>query len=393
MSSHNLNNAPTIAAYFIREHDCTAFDQRYQDTALKAYSYCGSLDKALDKCIQLTELDVLIVQLPIDQQATALIKQITARLQPMTKLVLIGEEIDVPTYRQFISLGCSDYLPGIVDHDQLYQLTAKLTRYGLEQVNNARGVLVWGVKGGVGTTTISASLARLFATRHHRYTLAIDADMYSGDLGLALNEENSGQLSSLLTYSNELDSLLVRRSLVEVSENLSLLNDSLELNQSISIEASQLGALAEYANAHYAIHLWDKSPLLSENLSTLLTNIKLCVLVCDLSMSSALSLAKALNYLERFPHVRPVVVVNETRKKTHQWFTVQELEQSLDITVNYQLPFAGSLLIKSQEQGTSPDSGQSAWAKEMRNIASDCLGLATPKHRTFSPFAWFGGKR
>lgn len=392
MSTIQHNSASTLAACFLNENDGLTFERRYQGSGLQTYCHVGDWEQGLDKFVQLANLDVLIVQIKSSDKAAAVTKLIKPRLQPKTHLILIGDTIDVSGYRQLLSLGCSDYLTGDVEHDQLGQIVAGLTQHDTHQHHDARGVLVWGVKGGVGSTTLTAALAYLFAKEHHRYTLAIDTDLYTGNLGFALNEDNHGQLSSLLTYVDELDDLLVKRSIVSVQENLSLLNDSLDFNQTLSLDGSQFGALAEFANDHYSMHVWDGNTGQYNDLTAILAYTKVCVLVCDLSMSSARALAKALAHLEHYPHVRPLIVINATRKKTHHWFTIEELEQSLNVKVDYQIPFADSLLIKAHEQGEMAITSNSSWAKAVHNVAADCLGLAVNRKRLFSPKAWLGGK-
>ncbi|MGD8171600.1 hypothetical protein ACQEXU_08090 [Vibrio sp. TRT 21S02] len=375
MALSTQSHALTVAAFVLNQDDGDKLEKHCADLPISA---AVTVSKA---CPDMTTLvsggeSILIVEMDPQVDVEDFARQLLQSVKPTTAVVLLGESIETESYRRLLHLGIKDYLATPIDHDALKLTIERIGQLNKAMVTEARGIVVWGMKGGVGTTMIAANLAFDIATSHARETLIVDSDPLHGAVGLALNQENYGQLSSVLTYAEELDDLLFKRSLVDAGHKLSLLNDTLELGQMIDIHPYQMKNLAEYANRNYTQHIWDSGNLSMICLDEVIRLSKVCVLVTDLSLNATRSLAKALKHLEAFPHVRPIIVVSSVRKDDHHWFTQEELEKSLNVSVDYQLPHAAKLMTKAHELGDVVAKGDSPWAKSLKSLSRDCLGLA-----------------
>jgi pilus assembly protein CpaE len=86
-----------------------------------------------------------------------------------------------------------------------------------------QAVSITGVRGGVGATTIAASLAWHFGVTLRRHTVLLDPDLYLGAAAFMLNVQVGSGLKMALETPERIDTLLAERAAQPVSERLHVL--------------------------------------------------------------------------------------------------------------------------------------------------------------------------
>ena len=329
----------------------------------------------LTYCQQNTQLDLLVVEESDINKQLLLTQQLQACTNSHCIIIMVGGLADIAHYKLLLNLGIKEYYPQPYNFDQLFSQIIALFTNGQQKHNfNSMGCAVWGMKGGVGCSIITANVSSYLANQAHHHLLVIDLDLYRGDLDLHLNSTEMGHLAGLLSYGEGLDSLLLSRSVTQVSERLSLLNDSLPLQQKADIRKQDVSVLVELIATQYRTHLWDLANCQNELQSEILKHCQTCILVCELTLPSIRELAKALSYLKGLSHVRPIVVVNQVRADYGRALTVNELQTSLSIEVDHVIDFAPKKVLESMEKGQLLVNSKHRIAKQMQNIALDCVG-------------------
>jgi pilus assembly protein CpaE len=165
-----------------------------------------------------------------------------------TRVLVIGHLNDVTLYRQLIQRGVSDYLMAPVEPLTLIAAISDLfTAPGVKPVG--RTVAVYGVKGGIGASTVAHNFAWSVARSQGVQTVIADLDIAFGTASLNFNQDPPQGIAEAVFAPERLDSALVERLLSKCSDNLSLLSAPASLDRTIDLSEPAFDALIEYMRA------------------------------------------------------------------------------------------------------------------------------------------------
>ena len=165
-----------------------------------------------------------------------------------TRVLVIGHLNDVALYRQLIHRGVSDYLMAPVEPLTLIAAISDLyTAPGVKPVG--RTVAVYGVKGGIGASTVAHNFAWSVARDQGVQTVIADLDIAFGTASLNFNQDPPQGIAEAVFAPERLDSALVERLLSKCSDNLSLLSAPASLDRTIDLSEPAFDALIEYMRA------------------------------------------------------------------------------------------------------------------------------------------------
>ena len=105
----------------------------------------------------------LIVDITGEDQPLTALAQLATVVEPDACVLVIGETDGVDFYREITrSLGANDYFRKPLTNDKVLQIIAPLVAGNAPASDDIRGgslVILTGVRGGVGATTLAANLA------------------------------------------------------------------------------------------------------------------------------------------------------------------------------------------------------------------------------------------
>ena len=144
-----------------------------------------------------------------------------------TAAIVIGPENDVQLYRHLLSIGVSDYLVAPLQSEGLVEAIASSLQNIVGAVDSHLMALT-GVKGGVGTTSITAMISDILSKNFDLKTLVIDAAGGQSSLWSHFGFSPSGTLieSARAVVDNDEDAL--ERLIVKKSDHLHILNSGTE---------------------------------------------------------------------------------------------------------------------------------------------------------------------
>ena len=270
-----------------------------------------------------------------------------------TRVLVIGHVNDVTLYRQLIQRGVSDYLMAPVEPLTLIAAISDLfTAPGVKPVG--RTVAVYGVKGGIGASTVAHNFAWSVARNQGVQTVIADLDIAFGTASLNFNQDPPQGIAEAVFAPERLDSALVERLLSKCSDNLSLLSAPASLDRTIDLSEPAFDALIEYLRASVPCVVLDIPHQWSAWSKRVLTAADEILIVAGPDLAC---LRNAKNLLGALKHGRPNdqpprILLNGVGMAKRPEIGAVEFAKALDAPITTTIPFEPTLF------GTAANNGQ-----------------------------------
>ncbi|HEX2762372.1 MAG TPA: pilus assembly protein CpaE [Allosphingosinicella sp.] len=278
--------------------------------------------------------------------------------EPGTVVIAAGQVNDVRLYRDLVASGIQDYLLKPFTPDQLRdsfahaQLTISGPRVS-EAANEKPHVMaaVFGVRGGVGASTVATSLAWLMGDKAARSTALLDLDIHFGTGALALDLEPGRGLTDAIDNPSRIDGLFIERAMVRANEKLSVLSAEAPLNQPLLNDGSAFFQLQEeIRNAFEATILDLPRPMLVQH-PHLVADIHVAVVVVEYTLAATRDAIRVLSWLKaNAPQARVLVVANKVSPATQE-ISRKDFEQSIERSVDLSIPFEPKVAAQAAKLG------------------------------------------
>jgi pilus assembly protein CpaE len=165
-----------------------------------------------------------------------------------TRVLVIGHLNDVTLYRQLLQRGVSDYLMAPVEPLTLIAAISEMfAAAGTKPIG--RTIAVYGVRGGIGASTVAHNLAWSVARSQGVPTVIADLDIAFGTASLNFNQDPPQGIAEAVFAPERLDAALVERLLSKCSDNLSLLSAPASLDRTIDLTEPAFDVLIEHLRA------------------------------------------------------------------------------------------------------------------------------------------------
>lgn len=175
----------------------------------------GDITTATDVLARAATPQVLLVDIAAIDEPYAALDALAQVCEPDVKVLVVGERDEVDFYRDLTrNLGVTEYLPKPLTRDLVSRtflpLIANRAPADLSQ-RGGRVVMVTGVRGGVGTSTIAANLAVHLADEARRHIALVDLDLHTGTAALLLGTRASAGLRTAIEAPEMVDTLFLDR--------------------------------------------------------------------------------------------------------------------------------------------------------------------------------------
>lgn len=331
---------------------------------------------------------VLLVDIAGEPHPIAALLELAALTGPACRIVALGDRQDVDLYRQLLQAGIFDYL---IKPPRLDLLADTLARADddapLGQGGTARAgrsAAIVGVAGGVGVSTLTASLGLWLAHSRQTPTVLVDFDRRKGDLPLLLGLEADAGLASLLS-APDIDPRLLERTLLaagqvqapsqaQPSARLQLLAQRPGLETPFDPErALEIGgALCQW----FSLSLWDLPSHRPAGADEVLAHADIRVVLTELTVQGARNTHRLLAELgEGGANQRLVLVASEARQAQGAALTPAQFEEFVGRALDQHLPHAGQALAASLLKGPLAPQAAPAYAQAVAQLGARILGL------------------
>ena len=229
------------------------------------------------------------------------------------KIIMLGSANDVGLYRKILAAGAIDYLVKPLTAEWLNQaMTAALKRHntdGSPIAREAKIIVVIGVRGGVGASTIALNTAWLMVHELHRHVALLDLDLQFGTSSLALDLEPGRGLRDIVSSPHRVDSLMIASSMATESEHFSVLGAEEAVDEFVVMDNAAIAALLKEMKGNFDAIVIDMPRHLFAAQKRLLAAAHEIVLVSDLSLAGIRDTLRFRNSIKNLECTANVTVV------------------------------------------------------------------------------------
>ena len=280
--------------------------------------------------------------------------------EPGTVVIAAGQVNDVRLYRDLLSSGIQDYLLKPLSLDQvresLTMAQAMLSAPKHAEMSDDKPhhmMAVVGVRGGVGASLMSTSLAWAMSEQAGRQTALLDLDVHFGTGALTLDLEPGRGLIDAIDNPSRIDGLFIERAMVRASDKLSLLSAEAPIHQPVMTDGSAFFQLEEELRGAFEMTIVDIPRHVLIPFPHLVSEAGTILLVSDVTLASARDTIRILSWFKQnAPGARVVLVANKFQNAIGE-LSRKEFESSIERQIDVVIPFDPKLVSQSAKLGKS----------------------------------------
>jgi pilus assembly protein CpaE len=316
---------------------------------------------------------VLIVDVSGEDQPLTALAQLADVVEPDVCVLVIGEADSVDFYREVTrSLGAHDYLSKPLTNDKVARhvgaLVAGQASPAVEGLQDGGLVIITGVRGGVGATTLAVNLAGHFGISMRRHTVLLDPDLYLGDAAFLLNVKPGQGLRMALEAPERIDALLAERAAQPAADRLHLLAGEELLTTELTFAPDAAASLIAALRRRYSFTVADVPFRQVALYNDLLQLPHQRVLVMLPTLSSVRATLRLLTIPSRVGQAkRPVIVLN--RLGSPGCLTRRQVEDALAMKVDVAVPDQPRQVADAATMGELAMTGRSAFRDGILELA------------------------
>lgn len=331
----------------------------------------GGIHAAIACMQKTTTPSVLIVDISDDDQPLSALAQLADVVEPDVCVLVIGSVDSVDFFHEVTAnLGARDYLPKPLTNDKVARHFGALVAGRAPAAEGAQGgglVIVTGVCGGAGGTTLAVNLAGHFGVSLHRHTVILDPDLHLGDAAMLLNIRPGPGLRMALETPERIDALLAERAAQPVVGRLHVLAGDEPLTAKLTYAPGAAAGLVAALRRRYNLIVADvpfRVPLYNDLLE--LAHQRVLVMLPTLaSVRATLRFVAALPKSEQTR--RPIIVLN--RVGTPGSLTRQQVEEALAVKVDVVVPDQPRQVASAATMGELAMTGKSGFRNGILELA------------------------
>lgn len=280
--------------------------------------------------------------------------------EPGTVVIAAGQVNDVRLYRDLLSSGIQDYLLKPLSLEQvresLTMAQAMLTapkHADMQDDKPHHMMAVVGVRGGVGASLVSTSLAWAISEQAGRQTALLDLDVHFGTGALTLDLEPGRGLIDAIDNPSRIDGLFIERAMVRASDKLSLLSAEAPIHQPVMTDGSAFFQLEEELRGAFEMTIVDIPRQVLIPFPHLVSEAGTILLVSDVTLAAARDTIRLLSWFKQnVPGARVVLVANKFQNAIGE-LSRKEFESSIERQIDIVIPFDPKLVSQSAKLGKS----------------------------------------
>ncbi|HBC32329.1 MAG TPA: hypothetical protein DC024_13940 [Clostridiales bacterium] len=313
---------------------------------------------ALDK-IENTSPDIIIMTLGAgDTDVLNLAERIILH-RPRTFVILAAENLDVETMQSAVNAGChnitefpkspkefAEYIKSVY-HNESIRIKSLSQKESL--LWSSTVITVFGAKGGLGKSTISANLAVKLAEKHKKVAL-IDLDLQFGDLHIFLDIEPKDTITELVqdVITPNIDS--VRSYMAVHSSGVHVLCAPKSPEYAELVSAEKIQSLLSLLRTYYDYVIVDTAPSFSEVTMTAIESSSIIFFVTGLDISILRNSKLSVSILESLQQTEKIRVIVNRAVDMHS-ITINDVQKIIGYPIWAKLPSDYKVAVNALNRG------------------------------------------
>lgn len=307
--------------------------------------------------------------------------------EPAVKVIVVGRSASLGLFRELMRAGVTDYVVKPLTKD-LVQRAVHVANTG-EDPEHGRGrtgrvMAVMGVRGGVGASTLAASVGWTLASVQRRRVVLVDMDMHTGALGTLFNVRSGHALRNALEAPSQITQEQLERSVTRVSERLYLLDSEEPIGEPVEFDAEGADTLLDMLSQlfHFVIVDLPHSP--DPLHQHLLREAQVRVLVAEPTVLAARDAMRraALITLEA-PGYRTYLILNRRWHPSSSDVAPEAFRKTVNKAVDFELPYGKGQVAAALNAGEPLAQRSGAVSRALRELAFELSGQGRKKQAGF----------
>ena len=333
------------------------------------------------------------------------------------KVILIADQVGPAALHQLLRLGAEDFVPYPLPDGALHEAIERIrTAKTVEEAPapaaapapapaavisdephaekgpafKAKGdrdavvLPVHGLAGGCGASTFAANLAWELATLSKTdapRVCLIDFDFQYGSAATYLDLPRKEAVFDLLTDTAHADSDAMLAAMLTFNDKLHVLTAPSDMLPLDIVSPEDIGRIIDMARANFDFVVIDMPRTIVAWTETVLSRAHVYFALMELDLRSAQNVLRLVRALkaEGLPHEKLRYVLNRAPKFTDlsAKSRVKRMAESLDITIEVQLPDGGAQITQANDHGLplSENAGKNPLRKEIQKLAKSLFDL------------------
>jgi pilus assembly protein CpaE len=299
-------------------------------------------------------------------------------------LVAVASRTDAPFLLRAMRAGCSDFLSKPINAGEL---AAALTRFQSTHLTAAhavqsRGKLIafYGVKGGVGNTTLAVHLAIHLVRKHHKRVLLIDHKHELGHVALHLGiKESAYFFEGLIRNSERLDSDLLEGLVTKHPTGLEVIPSADSCSLPHEATPTQIERVMEDLKKQYDFVLVDSTMQYHSAVAPMLAASDVVALVATPDVAALRDLARHIEHLSLANNFTGKLRVIINRSNSDDAVPGSEIEKAVRFPVTLSVPNNFSELARAVNAGEPiPPQSRGAFTQAIARWAHTLAAAGAP---------------
>ncbi|WP_174297730.1 pilus assembly protein CpaE [Sphingomonas bacterium] len=319
----------------------------------------GGLRNAVQSLSVSASPQILFVDLSESGDPLGDINALAEVCEPGTVVIAVGQVNDVRLYRDLVASGIQDYLlkplhPDALrdafTHAQALLNAPKQVEASTDRPHCSTAVI--GTRGGVGASTVAASLAWLLSTREARSTALLDLDVHFGTGALSLDLEPGRGLTDAIENPGRIDGLFIERAMVRASDTLAVLSAEAPISSPVITDGAAFHQLQEEMRAAFETTVVDLPRAMLVQHPHLVGDVQVAVVVTELTLAAARDSIRILSWLKtNAPGTQVFVVANRVHAGAQLEISRKDFEGSIERKIDHLVPFDQKLAAQAAKLG------------------------------------------
>lgn len=290
------------------------------------------------------------------------------------KVILIAEEVSPIALHQLLRLGADDFVPYPLPENALHDAIDRLRRApAVDQVlaeepavptfkpkGDRDGVIlpVHGLAGGTGATTFAVNLAWELATiqkANGPRVCLLDFDFQYGSVSTYLDLPRREAVYEMLSDTAAVDNVSFLQALLSFNDKMHVMTAPSEMLPLDIVTSEDINRVLDVARANFDFVVVDMPSTVVQWTEAVLSKAHVYFATMELDMRSAQNALRMIRALkaEELPYEKLRYVLNRAPKFTDLSGKgrVKRLAESLDITIEVQLPDGARQVTQSNDHG------------------------------------------
>jgi len=323
---------------------------------------------------------MLVLELPQAADATLDAVRALKNEHPDMGIVITASDSSPQLILRCMRAGAQEFLTRPVNVRELGEATKRITsmvrRPAAGRKQNGRIITVFSSKGGVGVTSVATNLAVSYAKNAGKRTVIVDLNLQMGDVGLLLDLRPEYTLADAMGGGN-LDASRLKGLLTAHASGVQLLTTPEDPVESEKISPGLLVEVMSLLKGLYDVIIVDAGHFFDSRVLEVLTLADTILVVSVLDVPTVRNVRRCLTLFDQLGYGRDKVrlIVNRHQKRTK--VTVEDLEETAEARVFWEIPNDYKTLIASIDAGVPAveQSPRSKFSRSLEDLTRELVRL------------------